>query len=247
MVKQLKISLINLDGGTQTRSGLDQETISSYSAEMSDGVVFPDIVVFYDGLKYWIADGFHRIKAAMQADIETINAEIKQGTRRDAILYSAGANNAHGLRRTNADKRRAVQMLLEDDEWNKWPNTEIARRCCVDEKTVRNLRPPTSSENPKMERTVERNGTTYKQNTSNIGRKSAEDIKSKKGGTHENISVFPTGQPAEQENDKVELLYYETIKYIMSKVESFDSMSELKLYMKKITDKIISLNQNLLQ
>lgn len=245
MVKQLKISLINLDGGTQTRSGLDQETISSYSAEMSNGIVFPDIVVFYDGSKYWIADGFHRIKAAMQADIETINAEIKQGTRRDAILYSAGANNAHGLRRTNADKRRAVQMLLEDDEWSKWPDMEIARRCGVSHTFVQNMR-PVSCNGCKI-KTVERNGTTYKQNTSNIGRRSAEDIKSKKGGTHENISVFPTGQPAEQENDKVELLYYETIKYIMSKVESFDSMSELKLYMKKITDKIISLNQNLLQ
>jgi hypothetical protein len=30
--------------------------------------------------------------------------EFKQGTQRDAKLYSVGTNVAHGLRRTNTDK-----------------------------------------------------------------------------------------------------------------------------------------------
>lgn len=35
-------------------------------------------------------------------------------------------------RRTNADKRRAVETLLRDEEWKKWSDREIARRCGVD-------------------------------------------------------------------------------------------------------------------
>jgi len=33
-----------------------------------------------------------------------------------------------------------VQQVLDDPEWSQWNNREIARRCQVDEKTVRNIR-----------------------------------------------------------------------------------------------------------
>jgi len=71
-------------------------------------------------------------------------------------------------------------ILLQDDEWSQWSNVKIAERCAVDEKTVRKYRGELSSENPKIdyttlkqpsvERKVERNGTIYTQNTSNIGK-----------------------------------------------------------------------------
>ena len=67
--------------------------------------------------------------------------------------------------------------LLEDAEWKGWSNVEIASRCAVDEKTVRNLRHETSSDFPKIDptpRLVTRNGTTYLQNTANIGRQGRE-------------------------------------------------------------------------
>ena len=102
--------------------------------------------------------------------------DVKQGKNRDAVLYSVGANSTHGQRRTNADKRRAVETLLRDDEWGKWSNAEIARRCCVDEKTIRNYRPVTS-EVPKSDLTCAnvqvktKHGNTSTMDTSNIGRK----------------------------------------------------------------------------
>jgi hypothetical protein len=52
------------------------------------------------------------------------------------------------LRRTNADKRRAVQRLLNDAEWREWPNREIARRCAVDEGLVRKMISELSADNP---------------------------------------------------------------------------------------------------
>ena len=83
--------------------------------------------VFYDGQAYWLADGFHRVRAAQEAGLAGINADVRQGTRRDAVLFSAGANAVHGLRRSNADKRRAVETLLNDEEWRAWSDNEIAR------------------------------------------------------------------------------------------------------------------------
>jgi ParB-like chromosome segregation protein Spo0J len=81
---------------------------------MRDGAQFPPLVVLHDGEAYWLAEGFHRFNAAREAELETIACEVRSGSLRDAILHSAGANATHGLRRTNADKRRAVSILLED-------------------------------------------------------------------------------------------------------------------------------------
>jgi len=39
-----------------------------------------------------------------------------------------------------ADKRRAVMKLLNDDEWSQWSDREIARRCAVSHMTVNRLR-----------------------------------------------------------------------------------------------------------
>jgi hypothetical protein len=43
-----------------------------------------------------------------------ISADVREGSRRDAILYAVGANASHGLKRTNRDKRNAVRVLLKD-------------------------------------------------------------------------------------------------------------------------------------
>lgn len=57
---------------------------------------------------------------------------------------AAGCNRftlpQHGLPRTNADKRRAVSVLLADPEWAKWSNREIARRCVVTHGLVNSIR-----------------------------------------------------------------------------------------------------------
>jgi hypothetical protein len=59
---------------------------------------------------------------------------------RDAVLFSCGANAAHGVPRTNEDKRRAVMKLLQDAEWSGWVDLEIARRAHVSNHFVRKLR-----------------------------------------------------------------------------------------------------------
>ena len=103
----LKIDAIRTDGGTQPRALIDFDAVSDYMDAMTDGVKFPPVVVFYDGTEYWLADGFHRVKAAHGADFNEIACVVHQGTREDAQWYSFSANKANGLRRTNEDIRRA--------------------------------------------------------------------------------------------------------------------------------------------
>jgi hypothetical protein len=149
------VASIRTDGGTQPRSTILRDVVEEYAAAMLEGAIFPPVTVFYDGTDYWLADGFHRVAASEAAGRSSVGCDIRQGTRRDAVLYSVGANAAHGMRRTNDDKRRAVRVLLDDAEWSQWSDREIARRCGVDNKTVANLRPapkrPDTEEFPQYE------------------------------------------------------------------------------------------------
>lgn len=140
MLQKIKLSLIRQDGGTQAREKMNPEAIKEYSASMLDGVEFPPVVLFHDGSTYWLGDGFHRVAAAIEAKQKAIAAEVHDGGFRDAILYAVGANASHGLRRTNADKRRSVSRLLDDQEWSQWSNREIARRCGVSDPFVMQMR-----------------------------------------------------------------------------------------------------------
>lgn len=174
MTEQLKMNMIRLDGGTQPRAELRYDIIDDYANEMLEGTQFPDVVVFYDGADYWLSDGYHRYHAAKRAGREDINADVHQGTRRDAVLFSVGVNSEHGLRRTNEDKQRAVWTLLCDSEWGQWSDREIARRCRVTHPTVANLRRKKSLVNVTSEKTyTTRHGTVATMNTANIGVKPA--------------------------------------------------------------------------
>lgn len=170
----ISVDLLRLGGGTQSRASLNDEVIADYADKYSRGIFLPDIILFYDGADHWLADGFHRVHGARQAGLKQINADVRQGTRRDAVLFSAGANAAHGLPRSNEDKRRAVSLLLNDEEWQRWSNSEIARRCGVSEGLVRGLRPH-FVQNEVTERSyVTKHGTTATMQTGQIGGKNSE-------------------------------------------------------------------------
>jgi hypothetical protein len=168
-VTNLPLADIKVDQACQARVTTDATTIAHYAEIMTEeGCVFPPVVVYYDGTDHWLSDGFHRHAAAEKAALDSLKAEIREGTRRDAILYAVGANAT--LRRTREDKRHAVGILVADEEWSKWSNRTIAHRCGVDEKLVRTLR-CASAAKPQIARKVERNGKTYDMNIDNIGRK----------------------------------------------------------------------------
>lgn len=172
MDPMLTIDEMRLDGGTQPRARLDQSTINEYAEAMLNGDRFPPVVAFYDGQEHWLADGFHRVAAARAAGLAQVRAEIRQGTQRDAVLHSVGVNAQHGLRRANADKRRAVETLLRDEVWRDWSDREIARRARVSQPFVGKVRAemyPVSDNGYQMdERKVQRGDSTYTMQTGGI-------------------------------------------------------------------------------
>lgn len=175
-VQKLRPTDITADRRAQARSAVNGDVVADYAEAMRSGVSFPAIVVFFDGDHHWLADGFHRLDAAMLAEVSEIDADVREGGLRDAVLFSVGANAMHGLRRTNEDKRNAVTVLLSDEEWSKWSDREIARKCAVSNPFVSALRASLLSVNSEAEpRTyTTRHGTVAQMDTSRIGARPAE-------------------------------------------------------------------------
>jgi hypothetical protein len=136
----LNIEAIRIDKGTQSRVAISQETVDDYARQMEDGAKFPPVIVFHDGVEYYLADGFHRYFANRKLKRDGIEADILKGTLREAILYSLKANKAHGLRPSNEDKRNSVMKMLNDHEWREWADREIARHCGVSHVFVAKMR-----------------------------------------------------------------------------------------------------------
>jgi uncharacterized ParB-like nuclease family protein len=139
-MKLINLLTIRLDGDTQARAELNQTTVDLYAEQIQEGDQFPPVVVFFDGSDHWLADGFHRYFAHQKAGKAGIEADIRNGTVRDAKLFSFGANKARGLSLTAADNRKIIALMLQDDEWSRWSNAEIARHVGVSGMTVGRIR-----------------------------------------------------------------------------------------------------------
>lgn len=155
--KWIELHLIQPDKGTQIREGgTDSKVVRRYAdlvmAAWSEAEVlageggnpmdyfkspFPDIIVFSDGGKlFWPGDGHHRYGAFKEANVNVINAEVRNGNLRDAQLHALGANDDHGLHRSDGTRKRAVLAMLADPEWKEWHPNKIAEVCKVSRQYV---------------------------------------------------------------------------------------------------------------
>lgn len=131
---------LRCDPALQPRVELDDKTINEYREAIERGEELPPPVVFNDGTDYWLADGNLRLKAREAAGQEKFKVQVRAGNKRDAQLHALGANKTHGKRLTNADKRRAVGILLADDEWSTWSDSAIAAHVGCSHMTVAKIR-----------------------------------------------------------------------------------------------------------
>jgi hypothetical protein len=162
------LARIPTDVGAQTRVRVRASVVRDYAAAMKqqradEDLRFPPVVLFTDGQNHWLGDGFHRVLAAARAGLTEIAADVRQGTQRDAVLFGISANSAHGLPRSNADKRKAVTLMLGDAEWSQWSDRKIAGHCQVGNAFVSRLRRESASVSGTQMRgrKVERSGTVY--------------------------------------------------------------------------------------
>ena len=100
---------------SQPRAAIDEEYVTELATALEDGVALPPVDVVADGATYWLVDGFHRYHAHRKCEYGHIAANVTPGTQADAQWLSYQANQQQdtvGLRRSNADKRRAVLAAL---------------------------------------------------------------------------------------------------------------------------------------
>lgn len=145
--KTLFIKDLLLDQKYQARSRMDPQVIKDYEGLISEGVEMPPIKVVSIQNQLYVVDGFHRVYAYRNQGRDRIEADVVDGNDRLALELAVSANQAHGLRRSNQDKTKAVEMVLDDLELMCESDRFIAKLCGVSPPFVGDIR--TRLEKPK--------------------------------------------------------------------------------------------------
>jgi hypothetical protein len=145
-IEKLDVAAISTKG-LQTREATDAAKVAEYAEIYKAGGAMPPIVVFLEESEakgiddlLWLGDGHHRLAAARKANLEEIEAIVKKGDKRAALWYAAAANAQHGLPRSNEDKRRAVALILADEEWRQLSDAQLAEHVSVSDRLVAKVR-----------------------------------------------------------------------------------------------------------
>jgi ParB-like chromosome segregation protein Spo0J len=170
------LALLTKSTHVQVREDQDPETVTRYAAAYLEAENMPPVVVFEEKRKdsddrVWLADGHHRVAGAKKAKLAEINAIVKKGDRRAALLYALRANHQNGLPLTNADKHRSVSLMLADEEWRAWSDRSIAEACLVGANLVGKIRKLLPAE---QQSTVRKSKDGATRDTKNIGKKAKE-------------------------------------------------------------------------
>lgn len=173
-VEMIDIAILWIDKRLQVRCELNEEHIETdLRPKLQNGERLDPIKVgrFKDNL--YVVAGFHRVEANKREGNTRIEAEIVTvGTWRELLALALPTNEEHGLPLTKADRRRKVEMTIEEwrteIEQGQLSDQQIARMCKVSPSIVNEVRRATV-EAPAT-KTVTRGGKTYEMNATNIGR-----------------------------------------------------------------------------
>lgn len=236
---------IVIDAGTQVRVKLNDEKVSDYAESMRDGDVFPRPVVYFDGSRYILADGFHRYFAMKENGEPMVDCEVINGPLRDAKLHAIEANNRHGIQLTKEDKLRQVEWMLDDSEWSQWSDREIGRRCGCSHTFVGKLR----SQRGEKKSTVKfkKGDKVTSMNTSAKNADKDEDIKEEKPSASPapEVEMEKFQHPTEQEIMLEELSQENEKLRVQLAEKNFDGTDEERISYKAIIDELKEQNQEL--
>lgn len=190
----IPLARLRLDGGTQLRCETDRGYIDELVLLFDEQTptwppALPPGLAYFDGTAYWVADGHHRYGAALEAGCVHVPVLVREGSRRDAVLYACGANEAHGLRRSTADRARVVRVLLEDPEWSTLPTNRICQICRLKWHVVQPIVEEIRGK-AKVVTVTRADGKQYQMDTSRIGTKPC------KTGTADTAAPRPRDEPS---------------------------------------------------
>src|SRR5579859_4747125 len=112
-VVRLRLEVIRLD--FQPHENLIPETVASYARRIKRRERIEPVFVCYDGVNFWLKDGFHRYQAAWDLGRKTITAEVVSGTLADMKAewqrYMTGLKSE--LRQKPAPEKKADRLATD--------------------------------------------------------------------------------------------------------------------------------------
>jgi len=137
-IQTLSLKAIVADAAFQPRVETDPAHVLTFDELIANGHPIHPVDVFWTGEKYVLVDGFHRYHAHVKRLLASIQAVVHLGSERDAMIFAAGANKLTIKALTAADRKKAVMMLLEDEEWREKSDHQIAKHTGIgSQSTVR--------------------------------------------------------------------------------------------------------------
>lgn len=130
-VETLRISAIKVDPAVQIRKGTNEEVLKRYEECFE---VLPPVLVYRTPDGQVLADGFHRVAVALRLGHSEIRAEIREGSKEDALEAAVLANIAHGFPLTPEERDTGIRRLhlLHPD----WQRQHIAKIMSLASSTV---------------------------------------------------------------------------------------------------------------
>lgn len=173
-------------------NGTDPDLVADYAAEMRSyderyngegwrGFPYIKCVNLKQGTLV-LYDGFHRLGAIIKNRYPVISIYSLKGKRYDAIMLSKGENLKHGMRASNADKKRNVLICLTDGELRTWTDRQIAEWCGVSPQTVTNHSTALSKmdsekyKRPNIRKYITKHGTVATMDVSRINKRSDDEF-----------------------------------------------------------------------
>src|SRR5215471_3168314 len=126
----LSLDQIHVQEGIQPRITLDPSVVQEYAtlyAEAEDEDPLPPLDVFLIEETYYVADGFHRLAAAKQAQRTELVCHVYTGTQPQAMRHAAFANLRRGLAYSQHDRQRILERLLQDLDVSQRSNRDLAQ------------------------------------------------------------------------------------------------------------------------
>jgi len=138
MNQNIEISKIKANPDFMMRDKLDTKMVADYKERLTTILKSAPIMVYEVDGDYLLTDGFHRLAAARQLNMDTIPAIVHKGTFREAYAAACLANLQHGKPLTRPERKKAIRDYIKLKV--KLSNVAIAAAVGVSEITIRRYR-----------------------------------------------------------------------------------------------------------
>ena len=141
MLTTVPLAKIIRDDKVQARVALNNVTINDLTDAYENNEEVPPPVLFTaDEQLYYVGDGFHRLCALTNLEVEEWPFDVRKGNKEDAFVFNCLTNGGlRGLPMTNKDKRKAARLAI--DLWGSTlSDREIAEKIALSHALISNVR-----------------------------------------------------------------------------------------------------------